>query len=450
MADIIAALATAPARSAIGILRLSGPDCAVLAGRLFTPDRGGQLADCPDRTLCLGSLHDRQGRLIDRCMAVYSRAPHTYTGEDTVEFQCHGSPAAMSAALEALFALGARQAEAGEFTKRAFLNGRMDLSQAEAVVDLIDAQTPDAAANAASQVDGALRRTAEDLSDALAGVLAHFHAELDYPDEDIEPFELPGCLNELARVRERLRSLEESYGRGQVLKSGVKTVLLGRPNVGKSSLLNALAGYERVIVTPTAGTTRDTVEEQVRLGGVLLRLLDTAGIREEAGQIEALGVERAVAAARDAELALLVIDGSEPLKEDDERAMTAAKAARQLLVLVNKSDLPRAELTLPFDETIRVSAATGAGLDELARWIQERYGAAAADGSILISARQVGVVARAGAALDRAVQALDALVYPDAALQDVEEALAALGEITGRTVGAQVLDAIFSRFCVGK
>ncbi|MBR6425416.1 MAG: tRNA uridine-5-carboxymethylaminomethyl(34) synthesis GTPase MnmE [Oscillospiraceae bacterium] len=450
MADIIAALATAPARSAIGILRLSGPDCARVAGQVFTPDRGGTLSDCPAHRLCLGQLRDRQGRLIDRCQAVFSPAPHSYTGEDTVELQCHGSPAALSAALEALFAAGARQALPGEFTQRAFLNGRMDLSQAEAVIDLIDAETADAAANAASQVDGVLRRRVEELSDALAGVLAHFHAELDYPDEDIEPFQLPGCLEALEQTREGLTRLSESYRRGQVLRSGVRTVLLGRPNAGKSSLLNALAGYERVIVTPTPGTTRDTVEESLTLGGVLLRLVDTAGIRQSADEIEAMGVRRSLDAARGADLALFVCDGSEPLSEDDLQAMAAAKTAKCAIALVNKQDLPQVPLVLDFETVLGVSALTGQGLDQLEAEIRRRFGAGSADGSILVSARQAGAAERAIVCLDRAIAALRGGVSPDAALQDVEEALAALGEITGQTVGDQVLSAIFSRFCVGK
>ncbi len=450
MSDIIAALATGSAKSAIGIIRLSGSGCAALAGRIFVPDRGGAFEDSSLHVLHLGCLYDRFGRLIDRCVAVHSRGPASYTGEDTAELQCHGSPAVLSAALEALFALGARQAEPGEFTRRAFLNGRLDLSQAEAVADLIDAQTADAAANAAGQVGGVLRSAVEELSDELSGVLAHFHAELDYPDEDIEPFELPGVLDTLRAVQARLTALERSYSRGQVLRNGLKTVLLGRPNVGKSSLLNALAGYERVIVTPAAGTTRDTVEEPVRLGGVLLRIVDTAGIRDAGDEIEALGVERSRRAAQDAQLALLVIDGSQSLTEEDALAAEAAKAAPHVLVLRNKSDLSQADITLPYPDAICVSAVTGQGLEELSDWICARFGAEDTDGSILFSARQAGAAARAAASVDRAVQALEAGVYPDAALQDVEEALSALGEITGRSVSEQVLSAIFSRFCVGK
>ncbi len=451
MADIIAAPATAQARSAIGIIRLSGSGCAQTAGRIFTPARGGTLADCPERRLCLGELRDARGRVIDRCMAVHTRAPHTYTGEDTVELQCHGSPAVLAAALEALYAAGARPAKPGEFTKRAFLNGRMDLTQAEAVVDLIDAETADAAANAAGQVGGALRSRVEAVSDALTGVLAHFHAALDYPDEDIDPFALSAYRGTLQQARQTLLSLAGSYARGQVLKDGLRTVILGRPNVGKSSLLNALAGYERVIVTPTAGTTRDTVEERVQLGGVLLRLTDTAGIRDTDEQIERLGVERSLAAAEGAQLALFVCDGSQPLGAEDRRAIAAAQRAQHAIGLINKSDLPQAELTLPFDCVLRISARSGAGLDALEEELQRRFGAASAvDGGILTSARQAGAAQQAASALERAVCALDAGFTPDAVLSDVECALQALGEITGRVMREELLTQIFARFCVGK
>ena len=280
MADTIAAIASGKIPCAIGILRLSGDGCAEIAGQVFALQAGIPLAQAPNRKLMLGTLRDLQGRVIDQALAVYTRAPHTYTGEDMVELQCHGSPAVLAAGLEALFAVGARQAGPGEFTKRAFLNGQMDLTQAEAVIDLIDAETADAAANAAGQVGGALVRQLEPIYQSLVDLCSHFHAVLDYPDEDIDEFRLENFSGVLQSAAQQLERLLGTCAQGQYLKQGVATVLLGKPNVGKSSLLNALAGFDRVIVTDIAGTTRDTVEQTVKLGSTLFRLLDTAGIRE--------------------------------------------------------------------------------------------------------------------------------------------------------------------------
>ena len=259
MNDVIAAVATGKAPCAIGILRLSGPNCAEVAGRVFTLDCRLPLKDAPDRKLLLGTLHDRSGRVIDQAMAVYCRAPHSYTGEDTVELQCHGSPAMLAAGLEALFAAGARQAGPGEFTKRAFLNGQLDLTQAEAVVDLIDAESADAAANAAGQLSGALQKRILPVYDSLTDLCSHFHAVLDYPDEDIEDFGLNNYYGLLKKDAKQLYALLQTYSQGRILRQGVAAAIVGKPNVGKSSLLNALAGYDRVIVTDIPGTTRDTV-----------------------------------------------------------------------------------------------------------------------------------------------------------------------------------------------
>ena len=297
MSDIIAAIATGAQPCAIGILRLSGEGCAAVAGRVFRLQSGVPLEEAPNRKLCIGTLYDRKGRVIDQALAVYTRAPHSYTGEDTVELQCHGSPAVLAAGLDALFAAGARQAGPGEFTKRAFLNGQMDLTQAEAVIDLIDAETADAAANAAMQVGGAMYRQINPLYEQMVDICSHFHAVLDYPDEEIPDFVLPAQV--LQEISDRLGQLLRGFERGKILRRGVRAVILGRPNVGKSSLLNALAGFERVIVTDIAGTTRDTVEQTVRLGGVLLRLIDTAGIHETADKVEALGVQRSEQAAQE-------------------------------------------------------------------------------------------------------------------------------------------------------
>ncbi len=451
--DVIAAVATGKAPCAIGILRLSGAGCAGVAGKIFTPDSGISLTDAPSRKLLLGTLRDRHGRVIDQAMAVCCRAPHSYTGEDTVELQCHGSPAMLSAALEALFCVGARQAGPGEFTKRAFLNGKMDLTQAEAVIDLIDAETADAAANAAGQLGGALLRRIEPVYDRMTDLCSHFHAVLDYPDEDIEDFGLDELAGTLEFADAELQRLLATYERGTYLKNGVRTVLLGRPNAGKSSLFNALTGFDRVIVTEIAGTTRDTVEETVRVGSVLLRLTDTAGIREAADRIEALGVERSEQAAQAAELAIFVCDGTLPLNDEDQRAMQAAKQAPYSLAVINKADQPlvvRPE-ELPFETVLTLSALTGEHLQALTDRIEAWFGGEThCDGSLLTNPRQFGAITRAETALARAAAALRRGITPDAVLTDVEDAMQALGEVIGRTVREDITNRIFSRFCVGK
>ena len=453
MSDIIAAVSTGRVVSAIGIVRLSGPGCIPLAFSVFTAQGSVTAETAEDRKLYLGSLYDARGRIIDEAMVTISHGPHSYTGEDTAEFHCHGSPAVLAAALDSLFAKGARQAGPGEFTKRAFLHGQMDLSQAEAVIDLIEAETAEAAANAAGQLGGAMGKRITPIYDKLTDILAHFHAVLDYPDEDIDPFVLSDLRGVLAGALGDLGAILATYGRGRVLRRGIRAVILGKPNAGKSSLLNALAGYDRVIVTDVAGTTRDTVEETVKVGRHLLRLLDTAGIRDTADEIERQGVLRAEAAAARADLALYVCDGASPLTEEDLRAQEAALEAPAAVALLNKDDLTQvvSPSDLPFEWILPVSAKTGAGLDQLEDVLDELFGdETPCDGSILTNARQAGAVQRAAQALERTLEGLDAAMTPDAVLTDVEEALEALGEITGRTMREEVVNRIFSRFCVGK
>ena len=453
MSDVIAAIATGKQAGAIGILRLSGEGCAETAGKVFHLDSGLPLREAPDRKLCLGSLYDIRGRVIDRAMAVYCRAPHSYTGEDTVELHCHGSLAVLATGLEGLLLAGARQALPGEFTKRAFLNGKLDLTGAEAVVDLIEAQTADMAANAAAQVGGALDRRIRPIYDGLADICSHYHAVLDYPDEDIPDFRLEDFEGQLRSDIQTLSALYDTCRRGRFLKQGVKIALIGKPNAGKSSLLNAMVGYDRAIVTEIPGTTRDTVEESARFGRVLVRITDTAGIRETGDRIEALGVERSRSAAEQADLAIFVCDAAVPLDEEDRQAMAAAREAPRSIAVLNKTDLEQRtfRVQLPFETIFSVSAATGAGLSELSQYIEKTYAAdLPCDGSILTNTRQADAVRRAGEALRSALRAMAAGVTPDAVLTELEAAMDALGELIGRTVREDVTNRIFERFCVGK
>lgn len=453
MSDVIAAISTGNTVSAIGILRMSGTGCAQVGGNIFTLQCGLPLWEAPNRKMMLGTLHDKAGHCIDQCMAVYTRAPHSYTGEDTVEFHCHGSPAVLAAGLEALYLAGARPAKRGEFTKRAFLNGQLALTQAEAVIDLIEAETADAAANAAGQVGGRLQKALQPVYEDLTDICSHFHAVLDYPDEDIDDFGLENYTSSLEGDRDTLSRLLASYEQGRILRQGVGVAIVGKPNVGKSSLLNALAGYERVIVTDIAGTTRDTVEETVMLGNTRLRLIDTAGIRQTTDKIEAIGVERSQKEAQKADLVLFVCDGSRPLDAEDQDVIRVCKGLSHAVCLINKSDLPqkiRPE-DLPFETFIPVCAKSGEGLQTLSLLIDKLFaGHMPCDGSILTNTRQRDAIRRAHESMCRAIQALQFGLTPDAVLTDVESAMEAMGEVTGATVREDITARIFERFCVGK
>ena len=457
--DIIAAIATGHSPTAIGIIRVSGEGCFALCDQVFRAANGRPFPEQPSHKMVFGEMLDAESRIIDRGLAVRFPGPHSYTGEDSAEFHCHGSPVVLRELLDALFAAGARQAKAGEFTQRAFLNGRLDLTQAEAVIDLIDAETAAAARNAAAQLDGGLRRVLEPIQDSLLDITSRFYAVVDYPDEDIEDVKPEQVAEALSSAEKQLSSLLATCQRGKVLKSGVRTAIVGRPNAGKSSLLNALAGYERAIVTDIPGTTRDTVAESVLCGGVLLRLIDTAGIRDTEDVVEQKGVERSRKALESADLVLAVVDGSVPLTDEDLEVLRLAAENPRWIAVFSKCDLwdtkahsvgiigspaPAASVTL--------SSVTGEGLGDLENAVAALFpaGDPKEAGSLLTDQRQEEAVRRARDAVRRAKDALENGLTPDAVLTDAEEALDSLGELTGRTAKEEIVSRIFSRFCVGK
>ena len=455
MREVIAAISTGPVLSAIGIVRLSGDGTLPIMDQVFRPADGRPMSAHPDRQLVYGTLLDENGRVLDLCLATISHGPGSYTGEDTGELQCHGSPVVLRQALSSLFARGARQAKAGEFTRRAFLNGRMDLTQAEAVIDLIDAETPQAARNAAGQLSGAIARRTDAVYRDLRDICAHYHAVLDYPDEDIPPFELRAYARTLEEGIASLSALLATFSRGRFLEKGVPTAIVGKPNVGKSSLLNALLGYERAIVTDIPGTTRDTLSERCSLGGVALRLTDTAGLRQSADAVEALGVERAVEALRDAGLVIAVFDTSRPWEAEDETVAAECAGVSARIAVCNKADLPPLwspeRLRDRFETVVSLSAATGEGLDALERAVAVLFPLpAVAAGEILTNERQAEAIAEALDYLAAARNAMTEGWPPDAVLTECEGAMEALGTLSGKTVRQDVTERIFSRCCVGK
>ncbi len=452
MSSTIAAVATGAQVSAIGIIRLSGPCSHAIADKLFRPASGKALSSYPDRHLVYGSLYDREGSLLDLCLCTISHSPNSYTGEDTAEFQCHGSPTLLRAVLDECFCLGAVQAKAGEFTKRAFLNGRMELSSAEAVADLIDSESIECTKNAAAQLSGAIFRKIEGIYSSLTDISAHYHAVLDYPDEDIEDFVLTNYLSDLSHAENALISLLKSFEAGKHMTAGIHVAIIGKPNAGKSSLLNALLGYDRAIVTNIPGTTRDTIEEKLRLGSLLLRLTDTAGIHDTEDTVERLGVARSRLAMQQAELVIDVLDGSSPPSEEDLALLREAEKCSRAILVLSKSDLETnpvlPETVLP---TVILSSRTGDGLAALEKTICDFFPLPSVPaGEILTNARQAEVVGRALESIRAALTAMQDGLTPDIVLTESEAAMSALGELTGKSIREDVTNRIFQRFCVGK
>ncbi|MBQ2145846.1 MAG: tRNA uridine-5-carboxymethylaminomethyl(34) synthesis GTPase MnmE [Oscillospiraceae bacterium] len=452
MSDTIAAVATGNAVTALGIIRISGDRAVEITDKIFKPAGGTPLKEAPSGKLVYGKLFGENGELLDLCLAQICRAPGSITGENYAELQCHGSPVVLKAAIETLCANGARIALPGEYTKRAFLNGKMSLTEAEAVIDLIEAETSDCAANAAGQLAGAVSRKTEAVYSDLANISAHYHAVLDYPDEDIEDFVLNEYRAVISGSISVIRALLSTFERGSLMKNGIPAVIVGKPNAGKSSLLNALLGYDRAIVTDIPGTTRDTIEERIKIGAVTLLLSDTAGIRDTQDIVEKLGVGRSLKAAENAELIIAVIDGNNSLTAEDKKVLETAERAPKAIIAVSKTDLTdkpvMPESPLP---KVCISSVTGEGIEELSAEIEKLFPMPQVPaGEIITNLRQKEALARAFNSLENALEAMETGVTPDAVLTETENAMYAIGELNGKTVREDITNRIFDRFCVGK
>ena len=471
IADTIAAISTAIGEAAISVLRVSGPRALEIAAGVFRGKK--DVAGLPPRKVHLGIVIDAKdgGAVVDHALLTIYRGPASYTGEDSIELHCHGGVLVTQKVLGLLLRHGARQADAGEFTQRAFLNGKMDLTQAEAVMDLIHAHSTLAMRAANEQLEGAIGREAEAMRGGLIEVLAHVEAHIDFPEEDISPDTGEAIISRIDDLLSRASRLLATSEHGRILRSGARTVICGEPNVGKSSLLNLLAGFERAIVSPVAGTTRDTIEEYIQVHGIPLRLVDTAGLRDSGDAIERSGIERTNREVARADLIIEVVDGSRPRDEaarvtrpaafgaSDESDSSGrsdadlphASSARHILVL-NKSDIG-IHPSWSGGKGLAVSCKTGTGLDSMRAAIRDlvlRGGSIASEHPIAINARHKNCFERVASHLKAARTALPDSAAPEFIALDLREALQALGDVIGQTDVEQVLDVIFSQFCIGK
>ena len=448
--DTIAALVTPVGTSAIAVVRASGPDCAALASAIFGP------VPLPARVARHADYRNLQNQVVDDVLVTFFQGPHSYTGEDSLEISSHGNPFIAQSILSDILARGCRAAEAGEFTRRAFLNGRMDLSQAEAVMDLIHARGERALAAANQQLRGSLGRHMHALTEGLLLVLARVEAYIDFPDEDLPPEDRRIAQEELTRVLRGTERLLATSRYGELLRDGVKTIIIGEPNAGKSSLLNRLVGHDRALVSPEPGTTRDFIEERLILGPHCLRLIDTAGLNPTPAALEKLGMAKTLERAVEADLFLWVLDSTRPAPALPVEIVSRLTAANTV-VLLNKSDLlgsfPALALPDPSLPSIALSALTGQGLDALTAYVGRLADAFRQDQGediIAINSRHADALSRARAGLESALAKLTSNGPVELLASDLRSALDALGEIAGKIDNERMLDHLFSTFCIGK
>ncbi len=454
----ITALATPPGEGGIGIIRISGPESFEIIHQLFCLKGGKKPIGIKDRYMNYGDILDEDDSIIDTVMMVQMSAPRTYTREDVAEIHCHGGMIPIRRILNRILACGARLSEPGEFTRRAFLNGRIDLAQAEGLMDFIRAKSEEAAKASFQQMQGSLSTEIREMRRSLLELLAHMEVTIDYPEEDIEEVFFAKIQRQLLVVLEQCESLLKTADQGKLIREGIKTVIIGKPNVGKSSLLNALLKENRAIVTEVPGTTRDVIEDELNIRGILVRIMDTAGIRDTEDIVERIGVERSKDLILEADLILLIVDASEALAKEDEEIIKQLHD-RSVLVLLNKTDKPsvidedRIRETIGDKRMIKTSMIEGTGIREIEDFIEQmvfRGALTAKTGHILTNRRHLEALIHSKQYIKDALDAVEGLIPLDLVTIDIRSAIDAFGEITGESLTEDLLDKIFLEFCLGK
>lgn len=455
--DTISAIATAMGEGGIGIIRVSGERAMAVATAVFQPASGRKLTDYGTQRAVYGRIIDEDGAVVDEAMALVMQAPHSYTKEDVVELQCHGGIMPLRRTLQLTYQAGARPAERGEFTKRAFLNGRLDLSQAQAVMDIIGARTERSLSMATGHLAGHFSAGIQEMRHTILGQIAHLEAAIDFPEDEVDDVVTENVIKNVVDVRNKIRRLLRTAHTGRILRDGLMTAIIGKPNVGKSSLLNALLREERAIVTDIPGTTRDSIEEYANVGGIPLRIIDTAGIRATDDVVEQIGVDKAKAYVDQAALILALFDASRELTAEDEEILSLVDG-REALILLNKSDLkPVLDVqqlkAKTSSEIIPVSTVDEDGLEALTKAIMAKVytGDMSNDeGTFVNDERQAEILRRADEHLAACLRTIEAEMGLDFISIDLRSAWEKLGELTGETVGEDIIDEIFSKFCIGK
>ncbi|MBQ7628944.1 MAG: tRNA uridine-5-carboxymethylaminomethyl(34) synthesis GTPase MnmE [Selenomonadaceae bacterium] len=457
--ETISAIATATGAAGVGIIRLSGVDSIEIADKIFCAANHKKLCDCDDRKIIFGHVKHFDGKIIDEVIILLMRAPKSYTKENVVEIQSHGGVEVLREILNLTFQAGARPAERGEFTKRAFLNGRIDLTQAQAVLDVIQAKTSAALNIAQNRLSGKTSKKIRAIRAEILNVLAHIDALIDFPEDDIDEIFLADIDAKISAQIDELKNFLKNYRQGKILREGLSTAIIGKPNVGKSSLLNYLTDSDRAIVTEIPGTTRDSIEEFINVGGIPLKIIDTAGIRNSSDKVEKIGINRARNVAKNAELILALFDGSRNLTDEDEEIFKLLKPD-STIILLTKSDLPSFDVTFKKNlqktidpsiyRSIDLSTKTGEGIDELLAEISKKVGAIDFESNFIRDEREADILRRAVKNLESARETIKLGVGIDFVSIDLRAALELFGEITGESVTEDVINEIFSKFCIGK
>ncbi|HAY3874488.1 TPA: tRNA uridine-5-carboxymethylaminomethyl(34) synthesis GTPase MnmE [Escherichia coli] len=454
--DTIGAISTSIGEGGIAIVRISGDKAKDVVEKIFQAKNGQSIKDMKSYTMKYGYIIDENNNHIDEVIVSFMKGPRSFTAEDTIEINCHGGVVATNKVLEQIIKQGVRLAEPGEFTKRAFLNGRIDLSQAEAVIDIINAKTDLSMKSALMQSEGLISKEIRGLREKLLSTIAHIEATVDYPEDDLEEVTSEMAIRDLDIIRKEIKGFIETAEEGKILREGLSTVIVGKPNVGKSSLLNALTKENRAIVTDIPGTTRDVIEEYINISGIPIKIIDTAGIRETDDVVEKIGVERSRAKINDADLIILILDSSNELTEEDKEIINHI-SNKKYMILLNKSDL-NSKITQKDLENINctniynISAKTGEGIDEVRTAIKDMFfkGEISTNNVIITNTRHKEALLRAYECIESAINTLNYTFAIDLASIDIRNAWTFLGEITGDSLEENIIDKIFKDFCLGK